>query len=165
MRAVDHIELPERPRRGRGWSPEMHELADHIGERATLLLCAAVGGVDVRIPASPRPDWPLARVLGPAATRRLCEVYGGERLDVPCGATAIRMARAEVLLPRVATGGTTMRAIALALGVSYRHVKKIAGQLRIATPDERPLGRVAIAPARRRRAAAAAALQTDLFRR
>lgn len=107
------------------WPTVLAELADLIGEEATLALARAEGGLDrIYIPQEPKPDHPWAAVLGPELWARVVSARGGERVDLPRG-EHIRLKKVEIL--ELAEEGLSNREIARRVGTTERHVRRILG--------------------------------------
>lgn len=117
------------------WPTVLAELADLIGEEATLALARAEGGLDrVYIPQEPTPDHPWAAVLGPELWARVVSARAGERIDLPRG-DHIRLKKVEIL--DLAEEGLTNREIARRVGTTERHVRRILGAVAGSRPDPR----------------------------
>ena len=116
------VPIPEDAARGAGWTEAMGELADWIGEAATLKLCEAFGGVPLYIPVAPPPD--IVAVIGAEAARVLCETYGREMLTLPCAKAALLSARLSSMLNAIRGGQISLNEAALRLGTSARYVRQ-----------------------------------------
>lgn len=101
--ALDFDQRYVRP--GKGWTPQMLEMADHIGAYFTLLISQALGGRQVYIPADFRKNR-LADIVGEEAARILSRVYGRERIVIPTARAALCAARRAGVLARVRLGAS-----------------------------------------------------------
>ena len=106
---------------GKGWSPQMIEMADHIGAFRTLLLSQAMGGRQLYIPANSERNR-LAHVVGEEAARILSHVYRCERIVIPTARTALRIARRAGVLARVRKAELSISEAARRLGSSRSYV-------------------------------------------
>lgn len=105
----------------------MPQLEELIGRDAARTLSLLHGGVPVYVPQMARPDSKLTALIGLNAARVLATAFGGESITVPNGR------RADPFKPRIITAleaGRSPASIALELGVTERHVRTIAGQIR-----------------------------------
>jgi len=98
------------------------DLAEALGLRVALALIAHFGGLEMRVPKHPGPDHPLLKALGETDGRAVCSCLGGEQIYVPRGGRAGRVKAAL----EMADTGLTRRQIARALGISQRHVRRMA---------------------------------------
>lgn len=103
----------------------MIELAETLGLRIALLLIQHFGGQDVKWPAHPRDDHAVIRALGETDGRAVCQYLGGGSFYIPHARRA-RSIRADVL--KLEQRGMDRNAIARALGVSQRHVRRMANR-------------------------------------
>lgn len=107
----------------------MLDIAEHLGLGVALKLMQHYGGQEVYFRQQPAPD--LVELLGEEAARAVCDLLGGERLYVPHGRATRRRQEVEALSAR----GHDRRHIARSLGISQRHVRRLAN----APPDALPL--------------------------
>ena len=108
------------------FSPLMNEIADVVGDEATIALIAARGGTRVHIPARVDDRHWLVDVMGRDAADKLCRHFrvgaGGSYIELPVGTKKIyARAREKAFALR---GTKSVEAIALALGVHRRTVTK-----------------------------------------
>lgn len=103
----------------------MVDVAETLGMRVALALIQHFGGQDVKWPVRPKPDHPVIKALGEKDGRAVCEYLGGSPLYVPHARRA-RSVQADVL--KLEARGMDRTAIALALGVSTRHVRRMANR-------------------------------------
>lgn len=101
------------------------ELAETLGMRVALALIQNFGGLEVKFPVAPKPDHPVILALGETDGLALCKYMGGGQMYVPHARPA-RSVRKDVA--RMEARGMDRNAIARALGVSTRHVRRVANQ-------------------------------------
>ncbi|TQD37456.1 helix-turn-helix domain-containing protein [Rhodobacter capsulatus] len=115
-------------------SPDVPEslvdVAETFGLGVALSLMQHFGGQEVEFPRR-KPSAELVKVLGEDAAAKLCHFLSGQRLYVPHGRS--RMRRLDV--QRLADTGRGRREIAATLGISQRHVRRLANR----SPDQLPL--------------------------
>lgn len=95
------------------------------GMRVALKLVQAFGGRDVKFPKTPAANHPVVTALGMDDAALLCQHLSGNQIYVPHGRAA-RSQKAAVLALEAA--GRDRAAIAAALGISERHVRRLAHQ-------------------------------------
>lgn len=103
----------------------MLDVAETLGLRVALELIRHFGGLEVKWPINPRTDHPVIKTLGESDGRAVCEYLGGQPLYVPHARPA-RSVRSDVV--RMEARGMDRAAIARALGVSMRHVRRMANR-------------------------------------
>lgn len=126
-----------------GRPPEMPErlpaslvdVAEALGLDVAAALMRLYGGQEIELPRRPRPDHPVIVALGPDAGYALCHYLSGQRIYVPHGRQR-RSARRDVLTLQAA--GRSRREIAILLGLSQRHIRRMANQAS-ADPAQLPL--------------------------
>lgn len=96
-----------------------------VGLRVALKLMAALGGRDVKFPKNPAPDHPVALALGMDDAAALCENLAGQQIYVPHGRRTRSQRQAVKALE---AEGRDRTAIAVALGISERHVRRLANR-------------------------------------
>lgn len=111
-----------RPDQFRALPRSLVDLAETLGLRVALALIEHFGGQELRVPKHPGPDHPLLKALGDSDGRALCSFMGGEWVYVPKGAQGGRWRQAAELADR----GLSRGEIARILGVSQRHVRRLA---------------------------------------
>ncbi|MEN2979971.1 hypothetical protein P7L78_09125 [Tistrella bauzanensis] len=112
------------------------DVAEALGVDVALALMDLYGGQDIQIPRRPRADHPVIKALGAEVGYALCHYLGGGRIYVPHGRQR-RSARRDVLTLQAA--GRTRREIAILLGFSERHIRRMANQAASADPAQLPL--------------------------
>lgn len=98
------------------------DLAETLGLKVALQLVAAFGGREMRFPKEPGDDHPVIKALGAEAGRAVCQFLGGQVIYVPHARPAARRQEAAALAGK----GMTRGEIARALGLSQRHVRRLA---------------------------------------
>lgn len=111
------------------------DIAETLGMGVAIKLMQHFGGLEVRFPIVPPPDHPVIRALGEKDGYALCDFLSNERIYVPHGRPA-RSVRGAV--QRLEAQGLDRAAIARELGVSQRHVRRVANQSDL-HPDQRSL--------------------------
>lgn len=108
-----------------GLPASLVDVAETLGLGVALALIQNFGGQDVKWPVNPRPDHPVIKALGEATGRAVCEYMGGQPLYVP-HARPTRSAKGEIA--ELEARGMDRAAIARALGISMRHVRRMANR-------------------------------------
>jgi len=103
----------------------MVELAETLGLQIALSLIQNFGGQDIKWPVRPRPDHPVIKALGERDGLAVCEYLGGSPLYIPHGRPG-RVSAARIAALEAA--GLDRAGIARALGVSARHVRRVANR-------------------------------------
>lgn len=98
------------------------DLAETLGIRVALKLIQEFGGQDLRIPKNPKPDHPIIKALGEEDGRAVCHFMTDQSVYIPHARAGAR--RLSVL--ELTAGGRTRAEIARLLGVSTRHVRRLA---------------------------------------
>ncbi len=99
------------------------DVAEVLGLRVALLMIQNFGGQEVKFPVAPKPDHPVIKALGETDGLALCQYLGGQMIYVPHNRPR-RSIRGDVA--RLEAGGMDRGAIARMLGVSQRHVRRMA---------------------------------------
>lgn len=100
------------------------DVAETLGLRVALALIQNFGGLEVKFPARPRADHPVIKALGETDGYALCSFLGGQAIYVPHGRSG--SSRAEIL--KLEAQGMDRAAIARTLGLSQRHVRRMANR-------------------------------------
>lgn len=87
----------------------LDDLSPVVGFTATLALAAWWADRNLYVPASARPDHPLASVIGLPALRALVAEFGGQTLAIPADVQALRFRRDRAICERFAEGWTPAR--------------------------------------------------------
>lgn len=101
------------------------DVAETLGLRVALALIQHFGGCDLRFPVRPGVDHPVIKALGETDGFALCHFLNGQRFYVP-HARRPRSILADV--KRMEAQGMARGAIARALGVSQRHVRRMSAR-------------------------------------
>jgi len=104
------------------------DLAETLGVRVALVLISEFGGRELRIPKNPGPDHPIIKALGETDGRAVCHFMGDQFVYIPHGRAGARRQSVQDL----STKGRTRGEIARLLGLSERHVRRLAN-----VPDKR----------------------------
>lgn len=106
------------------WPPILREVADVVGEEDALRLARACGGVETRVPRDHAAHHIWRSAVGAGSFAKLVHVFGGRLVSLPRGLhVASPRRRAEVL--ELHASGRTAREIALRLGLTERHVRRL----------------------------------------
>lgn len=103
---LDELPIPKDVQPGKGWTEQMLEMADHIGAYRTLLIISALGGREIYVPRSIESS-PFADIVDGEAIVRLARIYGGGRVQLPVGRTALSVARRAGIIAAVRAGEMT----------------------------------------------------------
>lgn len=103
------------------------------GMRVALKLMRAFGGRDVKFPPNPKPEHSVVQALGMDDATALCEHLAGQQIYVPHGRGPRSQRQAVKTLE---AEGRDRTAIAAALGISTRHVRRLANRTQ---PQPMPL--------------------------
>lgn len=106
------------------------DVAETFGIGVALTLMQQFGGLEVEFPRR-KPSAELVKALGEDLAGELCHFLSGQRLYVPHGRA--RLKRLEV--QKLSESGRGRREIAAVLGISQRHVRRLANK----PPDQLPL--------------------------
>lgn len=107
----------------------LHDLAETLGLGVALKLMQHFGGTEVIFPK--RPSDELVALLGDDKASDVCHFLGGTHVYIPHG----RAQRRREEVASLAAAGRSRREIARTLGVSQRHVRRLANE----PPDQLPL--------------------------
>ena len=106
------------------------EIAMHCGKGAALTLLTHYPGVHLSIPKTPRVTHKLAELLGTAAFKKLCDIYGSEVIYVPKGSKTVKEDRNQKILHEFSEG-VKQSIIAVRYGITERQVNKICNGTRM----------------------------------
>ena len=106
------------------------DVAETFGFPVVIKLIEEFGGLEVRFPQRPADDHPIIKILGPDVGTSVSHFLTGMTIYIPHART--KSAREEVLV--LEKNGMTRSEIARALGISQRHVRRMAN----ATPCKDP---------------------------
>ncbi|WP_299440207.1 hypothetical protein [uncultured Rhodospira sp.] len=107
------------------------DLAEEIGEAAAVRLVQVRGGLDLYVPVRADPEHPLVQAMGEHATA-LIERRGGERICVP----SCRTLHHRAMIRRMYDSGEPLGAIAQAVGLTQRHVRRLLADMGRADPRQ-----------------------------
>lgn len=110
------------PARTEGLPASLVDLAETLGLVVALRLVQAYGGQEIRFPRRPGPNHPVIKALGDRDGHAVCRFLDGAMIYIPHGrARANRRAVAGL-----EEKGHTRGQIARILGISQRHVRRLA---------------------------------------
>lgn len=113
------------------WIAE-EDLKELIGKEAAATLMFERGGLDIFVPKEATAEHPLAKLLGLAAAKSLCDVYASTRIVVPNG----KKARPKNKDARQMLGqGMSVSQVAAKLGLTERYVWELRARER-AVPQQ-----------------------------
>lgn len=110
----------------------LRDVAETLGIGVALKLIHTYGGAELKFPKRVSDDHPVIKALGKQDGTALCEFLSGSGIYVP-HSRAARSIRADVL--KLQEAGKERREIALLLGVSQRHVRRMANKPPSNQPD------------------------------
>lgn len=108
-----------------GLPSSLVDVAEALGMGVALKLIQNFGGQDVKWPVNPRPDHPVIKALGETDGRAVCEYLAGVPIYIP-HARPKRSVSADVA--QLEARGMDRAAIARALNISMRHVRRMANR-------------------------------------
>ncbi len=103
------------------------------GIRVALKLMQAFGGRDMKFPKAPDRDHPVVQALGMDDATALCKHLSGNQIYIPHGRGAKSQKSAVLTLQ---AEGRDRAAISAALGITERHVRRLANRT---VPSPMPL--------------------------
>lgn len=106
--------------------PLLRSFVAEIGLPDTLKLVEKFGGVPFYFPRDPRPEHPLAQLVGFESARKLGRLTGGESRVIPKAGAALRELRDRRL--RAARGSSSVRQLAMAAGLTRRRMQQILAE-------------------------------------
>ncbi|ANH05002.1 hypothetical protein [Shinella sp. HZN7] len=99
------------------------DVAETLGLRVALKLLQEYAGIEVPVPKHPDETHPFIRALGREDGYALCRMLGGNAIYVP---NRKKGAKSDVLALQAV--GKNREEIARILGISQRHVRRVANQ-------------------------------------
>lgn len=105
-----------------GLPASLVDVAEMLGLRVALSLIQHFGGTEVKFPKRPSLDHPVILALGETDGHALCQFLGGMQVYIPHarpGALRLKVRELEAQ-------GVDRARIARALGISQRHVRRVA---------------------------------------
>lgn len=114
------------PARTDGIPASLLDIAEVFGMRVALALVQHFGGRDMKFPSAPGPGHPVIKALGETDGSALCRYLGGQDVYIP-HCRPRKSAAADVA--RLEERGLDRAEIARALGISMRHVRRVANRL------------------------------------
>lgn len=106
------------------------DVAETLGLRVALKLLQSFGGVEIKLPKNPGDDHPIIVALGKEDGVALCRFLSGTLIYVP---NRKKGARDDVLA--LQANGKSREEIARILGISQRHVRRVANRDKPRQPD------------------------------
>jgi len=103
----------------------LQDVAETLGVSVVLKLIQHFGGIEVRFPKFPNDDHPVIKALGKEDGLALCKFLSGDPVYVP-HMKSRKSARRDVLA--LQKSGHNGPAIARQLGISQRHVRRMANR-------------------------------------
>jgi hypothetical protein len=113
------------------------EIAEGAGLEAALGLARARGGLRISVPRNPRAAPWLTAAMGEKGAALICDLYGGELIDLPADPVSGqgRNARARRIREAIREGKLSANEIAAMAAVTRRAVFKAKAQLRETSPQ------------------------------
>ncbi|MGO1161714.1 LuxR C-terminal-related transcriptional regulator [Brucella sp. C7-11G] len=107
----------------RAWmTPLLNRIADAAGERAALILAREKACQKIYIPVDVSDDHWLVSLIGIDAAKALCELFGGNKLEIPPALAGDKRRRAMAIAEMLDKGYST-NVIARSLGVTHKTVQ------------------------------------------
>jgi len=119
------------------WLADLYrQIAEGAGLESALGLARARGGLRISVPRNPRAAPWIGEAMGEEGAALLCELYGGELIDLPADPVSGqgRNARARRLREAIREGALSANEIAMMSSVTRRAVFKAKAQLREMAP-------------------------------
>lgn len=107
-------------------------IAEEISEAVAIDLAKARGGRMVYIPANPKPDSELSKIIGLEAARQLTKLIGTGNLMVPCGSVGGAGGRRAQII-KLWEAGLSQSQIAAEVDVHTRTVERVVASLKDTT--------------------------------
>lgn len=99
-------------------------IEDELGAYAAERLAARWGGQQVSLPRHAHPNHPIARTVGLAVLQLLVDWRGGEKIEIPLGASGC-WARARRRAAELVAGDVPVAQVVRATGIHRRTVFRI----------------------------------------
>jgi len=122
--SLEDFPIPRDVAPGKGWSPQMLEMADHIGAYETLLVCDGLGGRDLYVPADAAKS-PFLPLIGAAKAKRLSWAFRRETITISRADYALRRARRAGIIASVRSGDLTVADAARIMGVRRDYASRL----------------------------------------
>lgn len=111
------------------------EIADLIGISGAIILCRNWGLRDLYVPVTIDVAHPIAMAIGLDPSKKLVEIYGGQRLSLPAEVRVLREIRDAAILKAIAPAeqggeGLSHESAAVRYGVTRQQVGNIAKRTR-----------------------------------
>jgi hypothetical protein len=103
---------------------EIDLVAECIGFRAALIICAHHGGRTLYVPDKPSTSHRLAREIGYRPLQRLCDVFGSQSINVPNIEPAVSRCEAQQIAVNLRARGVRPELIGIALGRSKKTIER-----------------------------------------
>lgn len=103
----------------------LQDVADTLGVGIALKLTTHFGGTEISFPKKPSDDHPILLALGKEDGTTVCKYFAGQLVYVP-HLRPRKSARREVMA--LQDEGKERREIARMLGISQRHVRRVANK-------------------------------------
>ncbi|WP_299165826.1 hypothetical protein [uncultured Tateyamaria sp.] len=120
----------------------MIDIAEAFGFDVVEQLMANYGGLDVKFPTNPPEDHPVLQLLGDKRGREVCFFLSSANLYIP-NSKQLQAQKSgnqhRVEVQRMVAEGMTTDQIALQLGLSVRHVRRLAQAKSAKKPDPNQL--------------------------
>lgn len=119
------------------WLADLYrQIAEGAGLESALGLARARGGLRISVPRNPRAAPWIGEAMGEEGAALLCELYGGELIDLPADPVSGqgRNARARRLREAIREGALSANEIAMMSSVTRPAVFKAKAQLREMAP-------------------------------
>ncbi|KMK68566.1 helix-turn-helix domain-containing protein [Puniceibacterium sp. IMCC21224] len=100
------------------------DVAETLGMPLALELMSHFGGQQLDFPKAPKPDHKILVAIGEERGRALCQFLRGEKIYIPHA----RSQSVPLQIAELSGAGLTRNEIAQQLGISERHVRRVANR-------------------------------------
>jgi hypothetical protein len=103
---------------------EIDQIAERIGFRKAMVLCAIYGGKTLYVPDQASASHRLAREIGYRQMQRICDVFGSQTIYLPALETVISRCESRQIAINLNARGIRPETIGIALGRSKRTISR-----------------------------------------
>lgn len=135
------LPIPPESKPTRRWSPQMIEMADHIGPYRTLLILDRLGGQRVFVPRDPANNR-MAEVIDREGVAIMSRIYGGTEILLPTAREVLAEARRAPVIAAIRRGEITKNEAIPILGIALKRLVGILNRSCEGTADHYSVGPV-----------------------
>lgn len=121
---LDDLPIPEDVRPDASWSPQLLEMAAHIGAYSALMIVERYGGYDLYI-AKSTDHYGFSDLIGKAKAETMRWVYGNTCLTVPTAKDVLARARRAPIIALVRKGDITIAEAARRCRTTRRYMSAL----------------------------------------